>query len=107
MYNNLFNVSNLIVPMVRFNKGEAGKVFDELERDKTKIVVKNNNVEAVMLEPKYYDDIMQKLEDYALELEALNRLQKLDAKYYDEKEVMKELGITREDLNVDFDEEIE
>lgn len=107
MYNNLFNVSNLIVPMVRFNKGEAGKVFDELERDKTKIVVKNNNVEAVMLEPKYYDDIMQKLEDYALELEALKRLQKPDSKYYSEEETMKELGITREDLNVDFDEEIE
>lgn len=107
MYNNLFNVSNLIVPMVRFNKGEAGKVFDELERDKTKIVVKNNNVEAVMLEPKYYDDIMQKLEDYALELEALKRLQKPDSKYYSEEETMKELGITREDLNADFDEEIE
>ena len=47
------NMMNAMVPITRFNKGEAAKIFDEVETTGTKIVVKNNrpasgkNVESV------------------------------------------------------------
>ena len=33
-------VLNSMIPVSRFNKGEAGRIFDALSHDKTKIVIK-------------------------------------------------------------------
>ena len=41
-----------IVPITRFNKGEANKIFDEVETSGTKIVMKNNKPACVLLPSK-------------------------------------------------------
>ena len=40
-----------IVPITRFNKGEANKIFDEVQASGTKIVVKNNKPACCCLLP--------------------------------------------------------
>ena len=36
-----------MIPITRFNKGEANKIFDEVQRTGTKIVMKNNSPACV------------------------------------------------------------
>lgn len=57
------SVLQSMIPVSRFNKGEAGKIFDELSRDKTKIVVKNNVPVAVLLSPAEYTRIIEENEE--------------------------------------------
>lgn len=64
------SVLQSMIPVSRFNKGEAGKIFDELSRDKTKIVVKNNVPVAVLLSPAEYTRIIEENEDNLLVAEA-------------------------------------
>ena len=37
----VMNIMKSIVPITRFNKGEANRIFDEVEASGTKIVMKN------------------------------------------------------------------
>ena len=37
------------VPLAMFNKGLAGKIFDEVKRCGAKVVLKNNAAECVLL----------------------------------------------------------
>ena len=60
------SVLQSMIPVSRFNKGEAGKIFDELSRDKTKIVVKNNVPVAVLLSPAEYTRIIEENKDNLL-----------------------------------------
>ena len=39
---------NMFVPISRFNKGEAGKIFKEVAEKGMKIVLKNNEPECVL-----------------------------------------------------------
>lgn len=57
------SVLQSMIPVSRFNKGEADKIFDELSRDKTKIVVKNNVPVAVLLSPAEYTRIIEENEE--------------------------------------------
>ena len=45
------DMMNAMVPITRFNKGEAAKIFDEVETTGTKIVVKNNRPACVLISP--------------------------------------------------------
>ena len=47
------------VPISRFNKGEAGKIIEEVKRDGIKVIVKNNAPECVMLTVEAYDKLVQ------------------------------------------------
>ena len=47
------------VPNSRFNKGEAGKIIEEVKRDGIKVIVKNNAPECVMLTVEAYDKLVQ------------------------------------------------
>jgi PHD/YefM family antitoxin component YafN of YafNO toxin-antitoxin module len=51
------------VPISRFNRGEASKIFDEVQASGCKIVVKNNTPACVMLAPDMYRKIMEMVED--------------------------------------------
>ena len=62
-----------IVPITRFNKGEANKIFDEVQASGTKIVVKNNKPACVLLSPSQYESLMETLSDYLLLDEAGRR----------------------------------
>lgn len=49
---------NSFVPISRFNKGEAGKIIEEVKRDGIKIIVKNNEPECVLLTVEDYDRLV-------------------------------------------------
>ena len=51
------------VPISLFNRGQAGKIFEEVKRFGAKVVMKNNNPECVLLSPEEYIELMEKLED--------------------------------------------
>lgn len=47
------------VPISRFNKGEAGKIIDEVKQDGVRVIVKNNAPECVMITVEEYDSMMK------------------------------------------------
>lgn len=60
---NTLKLINAIISITRFNKGEAGKIIDEVKQNGPRIIVKNNVPECVMIS----------LEDYNSLTEAANR----------------------------------
>ena len=78
------------IPITQFNRGLAGKIFEDVKRNGAKVVMKNNTAECVLLSPEEYVRLM-------------------DEVHYDpatvisETEMNRRLGITAEDL-ADFDE---
>lgn len=65
---NTLRLLNAIIPITRFNKGEAGKIIDEVKQNGPRIIVKNNVPECVMIS----------LDDYSSLAEAANRTISLD-----------------------------
>lgn len=54
------NVLNMLVPISRFNKGEANKIFEEVKEEGVKIVLKNNQPIGVILTPEMYESLLKK-----------------------------------------------
>ena len=103
----ILNIMNSMVPISRFNKGEASKIFDEVASSGTKIVVKNNQPACVLLSPAQYESLMEMLPDSLLYTEAEKRMAaNNESGNLSHEAVMKELGITQEELD-DIDVEIE
>jgi len=50
---------NAIIPISRFNKGEAGKIIDEVKAEGAKVIVKNNNPECVIISVSDYDNLLE------------------------------------------------
>lgn len=87
------------VPISRFNRGEAGKVFREVHKTGIKVVYKNNRPECVLLSPETFEEVREALEDYHLLVEAEERMKSaIRDDYISTGEAMKELGITETDL---------
>ena len=96
-----------IVPITRFNKGEANKIFDEVQSTGTKIVMKNNRPACVLVSPEQYESLIEMLSDYLLVTEADRRMAaNHDAENISHEDMMRSLGITREELDA-VDVEIE
>ena len=96
-----------MIPITRFNKGEASKIFDEVEASGTKIVMKNNKPACVLISPAQYESLMEMLSDYLLYTDAEHRMAKNnDSENMSREAVMSELGITQEELD-SIDVEIE
>ena len=96
-----------IVPITRFNKGEANKIFDEVQSTGTKIVMKNNRPACVLVSPEQYEALIERLSDYLLLAEADRRMAvNHDAENISHEDMMRSLGVTREDLDT-VDVEIE
>ena len=47
------------VPVSRFNKGEAGKIIEEVKQDGVRVIIKNNAPECVMITVEEYDRLMK------------------------------------------------
>lgn len=100
-------VMRSIVPITRFNKGEANRIFEEVEASGTKVVMKNNSPACVLMSPGRYETLMEMLSDYILQEEAEYRMAHFEpAETLNHEQVMESLGITEEDL-VGIDVEIE
>lgn len=94
------NIMNSIVPITRFNRGEASKIFDEVEENGFKVVLKNNTPACVLVTPKLYEEMVEALEDYALYFEAEKRIKNAeDEEYISIGQVMANLGIEESDLD--------
>jgi len=97
-----------MIPVSRFNKGEAGRIFDELTHDKTKIVVKNNVPVAVILSPDEYARIIDENADNILLAEASMRVsQSSQSDFISETDFMRAIGVTQEEIDTSNDVEIE
>lgn len=87
-----------IVPISNFNKEGATKIFDDVKRQGTKYVFKNNLPECVLISPEKYDNLLERLFDMELYIEAMDRINNPERKIYSSEEAMKVLGITDKDL---------
>ena len=89
-----------MIPISRFNKGEANKIFDEVETTGTMIVVKNNKPACVLISPAQYELLMEMLSDFILREEAEIRMeQQDDSENRTQEQMMQEFGITQGELD--------
>lgn len=94
------NLLNCLVPITQFNKGQASRIFDRLRTEKQLVVLKNNAPSAVILSPDEYARLAEIEEDYALLLEANERLENnKDKNTISFNDAMNALNITEEDLD--------
>lgn len=94
------DVMSTLVPISRFNKGEANKIFDEVKTEGVKLVIKNNTPSCVLINPEKYESLIEALEDYALYFEAEKRMSKEEKEeFLSQEQVMNELGIDESDLD--------
>ena len=87
-----------LVPITQFNRGQASRIFDRLHTESQLVVLKNNQPAAVILSPEEYARLSEIEEDYFLMIEATKRLADNNAPTMPMDEVMKELGITDDEL---------
>ncbi len=103
----VMGIMKAIVPITRFNKGEANRIFDEVESGGTKIVMKNNRPACVLMSPSQYESLMEMVSDYMMQEEAESRMAHYHPKEsMSQEEIMKELGIAEGELD-DIEVEIE
>lgn len=87
------------IPISLFNRGLAGKIFDEVKQCGAKVVMKNNTAECVLISPDEYVRLMDEINDARLLAIATQRFSHYDpAKTIPEEEIYKEFGITEDDL---------
>ncbi len=92
------------IPISHFNRGLAGKIFEEVKQCGAKVVMKNNTAECVLVSPEEYVAIMDELNDARLLLLANSRMAKANpATAIPAEEVYRDLGINPDDL-AGFDE---
>ncbi len=104
---NLRSAIENTVPITLFNRGQAGKIFEDVKRDGAKVVIKNNTAECVLLSPEEYIRLVDEVNDAKLLAIATERMAHFDSdKLLSEEEVYERLGITKEDL-ADIDVDIE
>ncbi len=99
----MLNITSAIrdtVSISLFNRGLAGKIFEDVKRSGAKVVMKNNAAECVLLSPQEYVKLMDAIEDARLLSVATERMQNFDSSDLVEGEKLyKDLNITAEDLD--------
>lgn len=92
------------VPISQFNRGLAGKIFDEVKKCGAKVVMKNNVAECVLLSPEEYMRMVDAIEDARLCAIAEARMEHFNNENtISFEELNKKAGISEGDL-ADFDE---
>ncbi|MBR5420760.1 MAG: type II toxin-antitoxin system Phd/YefM family antitoxin [Lachnospiraceae bacterium] len=88
------------VPISQFNRGLAGKIFSDVKVSGSKVVMKNNAAEVVLVPPDEYVEIMDTINDYLLLTQACERMSSYDPDtLISEEEMDKRLGITQDELD--------
>ena len=87
------------VPITQFNRGRAGKIFEDVKRSGAKVVMKNNAAECVLLSPEEYVRLMDEVNDARLLAVATERMAHYDpSTLISEEEMNRRLGVTAADL---------
>jgi PHD/YefM family antitoxin component YafN of YafNO toxin-antitoxin module len=89
---------DLLIPITRFNRGEANKIFDEVRLTGSKIVVKNNAPACVLMSPEAYKELVYEIDEMRLYALTAERLAEKPDVFYSHDDVMSELGVTNDDL---------
>ena len=88
------------IPLSQFNRGLAGKIFADVKANGSKVVMKNNAAEVVLVPPDEYIETMDALNDYLLLTMAVKRMENYEpSDVITESEMRKRLGITQEELD--------
>ncbi len=95
---NAVNVLDSIIPISLFNKGQANKIFADVKKYGTRIVVKNNAPECILMSPQSYQQMMEEYENAILASEAEKRLAK-NVEYISQEDLMKEFALDSSDLD--------
>ena len=90
---------NSLVPITRFNRGEADKIFDEVNENGTKIVLKNNTPACILVKPSHYEEMIEALEDYTLYFEAEKRMAVSSGNYISSEKLFSDMDISESDLD--------
>ena len=91
------------VPITQFNRGLAGKIFEEVKQTGAKVVMKNNTAECVLLSPEEYVRLMDELNDARLLAVASERMAHYDPSKLISEEEMNFLVVFTEDYLKDFE----
>ena len=96
------------VPIGQFNRGLAGKVFDEVRRTGPKVGMKNNMPACVLLSPEEYAAMVDEINDARLLSVASARMEAFDpARLVSEEEMDRRLRITEQELKDSAEVEFE
>ena len=87
------------VPISQFNRGLAGKIFEDVKQSGAKVVMKNNVAECVLISPEEYVRLMDEVNDARLLAVASERMAHFNpATLISEEEMNRRLGITEDNL---------
>ena len=88
------------IPISLFNRGLAGRIFEEVKQAGAKVVMKNNAAECILLSPEEYIRLMDEINDARLLTIAAERMDHFNpADAVSGEDVYRSLGITREDID--------
>ena len=83
-----------------YNRGLAGKIFEEVKQTGAKVVMKNNAAECVLMAPDEYIRLIDEVNDARLLTLANQRMAQFDpAAAISGEDVYSSLGITKEALD--------
>ncbi|MCD8365284.1 MAG: type II toxin-antitoxin system Phd/YefM family antitoxin [Clostridiales bacterium] len=102
---NIIGAIQNTIPISLFNRGQAGRIFDEVRRCGAKVVMKNNAAECVLLSPEEYVSLMDEVNDARLLTIASERMANFNPDtLVSQDEVDREFGFTEDDLaGIDVD----
>ncbi len=75
---NLVTAITNTIPISLFNRGLAGKIFDDVRKNGPKVVMKNNAAECILLSPEEYVSLMDEVNDARLLVLANARIENAD-----------------------------
>ena len=83
------------IPISQFNRGLAGKIFEEVKRYGAKVVMKNNIPECVLLSPEEYIRLLDEANDARLLATAAQRMSQFNpSTAISQEQVDQEFGFT-------------
>lgn len=86
------------ISISQFNRGLAGKIFEEVKRCGAKVVMKNNSPECVLLSPEEYIRLLDEVNDARLLATATQRMAQFNpATTVSQEQVDAEFGFIRSD----------
>jgi PHD/YefM family antitoxin component YafN of YafNO toxin-antitoxin module len=92
------------IPISNFNRGQAGKIFEDVKQTGAKVVMKNNTAECVLLSTNEYIHLMDEINDAHMITIATERMAHYNPDtVISSAEMNHRLGITDEDL-ANYDE---
>ena len=101
------NILDSLIPISRFNKGEASKIFDEVRVSGYKVVVKNNAPACVLLTPESYQEMLDIIDDQYLLAISQKRMKNDNGVTHSFEEILAMDGLTLAEMEEAEDVEIE